>query len=363
MSLLWVDGFDHYAASGALATVVGVVGGAYSAVWATDATIATMPITGGLGLRMVGSNSDPTAAIEKPLPTTYGSGTTLGVGSHFILDSAAYADAGRGLDVFHFKNGIGTSTVMLCVLQGGQLTIRYDNVVNADSGNSGANVLSLDVVYHIELKVFLHATLGTIEVRVNGATWITMTNQNTLRSTTYTSCGVGQANLSSGQGFSAYWDNFFIWDGAGSINNDFIGECTVLTLFPSADTADADWTLSTGASGFDLINDVPAAGTTRYLEAAAAADLSVFDLTNLPTTNYNIKGVQTVVNAQKTTSGATTIEIGVETNSVQDLSAPLTLTENAYLYKHHITQQNPDTLAAWTPTEINALQIVLDRAA
>lgn len=360
MALLWIDGFDHYGANGAsLNAIAGVVGNAYANVDAAD-FIGTMPILGGLAFRVNHTNNDP-IGLDHVLPAVLGSGSTIGMGAHVYVNSYVNADSSRGHSVFHLKSGAGTGILFLNFLSTGALQVRAGSVIGAALATS-ANVMALDVIYHVEMKVFLHASLGTVEVRVNGVVWINATGLNTLQSLTVGQVGMGAGNFASGQSVDMYWDNLFVWDGTGSVNNDFLSDCVVETLLPNADTADADWTKSSGTDGFNLINDVPA-NISNYIEAANVGDESIFELTNLSTTAYTIKGVMAVTNAQKTTSGASTIEVGIETNNVQSMSAGQALTQSVLGYKSHMVEQNPDTAAAWTPAEVNAIQVVLDRAA
>jgi hypothetical protein len=46
-------------------------------------------------------------------------------------------------------------------------------------GQSATNIMSLDTWYYVEVKVFLHDTLGTLEVRLNDTTIINLINQDT----------------------------------------------------------------------------------------------------------------------------------------------------------------------------------------
>lgn len=360
MALLWIDGFDHYAANGGTLQSLAGIGGNYNVdvnVW----TAATMPVLGGLGLRENQSNTDP-SGFNHPLPSTYGTGNTIGMGAHIYVNSYVNSDVSRGQSIFHLLSAAGVGIIYLNMLSSGQLQVRAGSVIGSSLADSGTNLLSQDVAYHIEMKVGLHASTGTIEVRVNGVVWINATGLNTLQSQTVGQVGLGAGNYASGQSVDMYWDNFYIWDGTGSVNNDFVGECVVETLFPNADTADADWTKSSGSDGYNLINDVPA-NISNYIEAANVGDESIFECTNLSTTAYSIKGVMAAVNAQKTTAGASTIEIGVETNNVQSMSAGQALTQGSLTYRNHVVQLNPDTGVAWTPSEVNAIQVVVDRAA
>src|SRR5690606_21555592 len=138
-------------------------------------------------------------------------------------------------------------------------TTRY-SIVNAsgattwtfrNGSNNSPNTFTLaaSTLYHVEM-LLTFGNPGTVEIRVNGVTVFLDTTQNLSNSIDVVQIGP-QTGGTSLVAFA--FDNLFIYDETGTTHNDFLGDRTVFTLFPSADTGDADWTLSSGSDGFDLI--------------------------------------------------------------------------------------------------------------
>ncbi|MCK5432473.1 MAG: hypothetical protein KAJ03_06995, partial [Gammaproteobacteria bacterium] len=80
-----------------------------------------------------------------------------------------------------------------------------------------------DVWRYVEVKLRVHATLGTLEVKINGAVDITeLTSQDTEHD-----AGTGVASLGpggTGSGAVSYEiDDLYINDDTGSLNNDYLG--------------------------------------------------------------------------------------------------------------------------------------------
>src|SRR5690606_5254270 len=116
---------------------------------------------------------------------------------------------------------------------------------------ASASGFGTSVLYHLEIKVVQHASTGSIEVRINGATVINETGLNTTDT-------IGQIGLLAGTGSSSaqniYIDNLYVWDDTGAVNNDWLGERLVYTLMPDGDGPTQDWTLSTGSDTYDLLD-------------------------------------------------------------------------------------------------------------
>lgn len=362
MSLLHIDGFDHYVANNVVFPTPG--GSVYAEINASS-RIAPSTILGG---QCWYCDTDNTAAakLRLSLTTSYGAGNTLGVGFNLYAsayNNAAFTSSAHNVYFAHFGSVGGTRLFGVGTLAGASV---LGNTLNIYSGTSttpiASSILTLAplTLYHIEMKMVIHASTGSIEVRVNGVLWVSATGLNTAGTAVQS---VTFAQAVSGAGWcSLNYDNYYVWDGAGSVNNNWLGEQKVYTLFPSADTADADWTKSTGSDGYDLINDVPAVPATRYLEASVVGDVSIFDLGNLPTTSLIVKGVKTVVYAEKTDAAAGSLEFGPVHAATPSL-VTIAQTNGSYRFNDKIDELNPSTGVAWLSTDINATQIELSRAA
>lgn len=348
MSLLWIDGFSHYGASGTKLFTTGT--GAYNTINNDlENKTLTMPVLGGIAMSLYATGGQGFALIKDIGAHSSGS---LGVGHHFYFTTT---------DNFHdflvFQSGAGATLYKTRFNQTtGKVTILDGaNTILATSSGS----LAAATLYHIETKIVIAGSLGgSIDVRVNSVSFVSVSGITT-NATAIQSIAFDQ-RVSGSTGCVFNLANLYVWDSVGSINNNWLGEQKVYTLFPSADTADADWTKSTGSNGYDLINDVPAVDATRYLDAATVGDVSIFDLTDLPTTALTVAGVLTAVRAEKTDAGGGTLDFGVVHGGVPSLGS-VAQVNSLYKYSAKISELNPSTSAVWLSTEINAAQIELSR--
>lgn len=359
--LLWIDGFDHYGTNGTQFSTVNL--GAYDFIHAFSGfQIATMPELGGLGFRSVTNNSTfLTGILRKHLPSSYGSGDTLGIGMHvyFASHDGANEDTDYGIfQVYDVSNSAAVLTVTYTST--GVVQVRRGTNTGTIIATSDTNTLDAATLFHIEFQFGFHASTGTVEMRVNGEEWINETGLNTLGSPSPSSFGFFIMNSSSGEDIDLYIDNLYLYDTTGSYNNDWIGEQRVYTVVPTGDTATEDWTLSTGSDSYALLDEIPA-NTTDYIEASSVSDRTDVSLGNLPSVNISVKGVQVAVVAQKTDAGSGGIQVGIVSNSVDDLSSDQGLTQSQWLRYFHIVEEDPDTTAAFTAAGVNGLDLAMVR--
>lgn len=353
MGLLYMDGFDHYGAAASL-TFDTLQLGAYTLNGSDHYSIAAMPVLGGLCLGKTSGDSgaDGSYGVQKVIGS-YAAGT-IGVGCHWYNNSADT----RRPTVFGFLNSSGGILYEVTLsAYTGVLQIRNTAGTVLAAGTTPMNANTL---FHIEAKlVIAGSSTGSLEVRLNGVLEVSYTAATT-NATAVARIGIC-GRTGNAYSRSTYIDNLYIWDGAGSINNDWLGEQRVYTLVPTADTADADWTKSTGTDGFAILDNIPP--TAAYIEAANVADESHFGVGNLPSTLISVKGVQTTVCAQKSTAAAITIQHGVLSGGDQHVSAAQGLINGTNQYYSSMHEVDPDTGNMWAPAAVNAVEFVAIRSA
>lgn len=368
MALLYFDGFDHYGNNGDLLAdlspntwVMGTTTGSH----ANSGKLATMPSLGGQGLRFYGASSSSRETPIKILEKTISSGDTLGIGFHFYLTSISTV-GNYGPTLVGFSTGQNDSPVTRLDFNGSDIRFYTGDSHTSGLVASSPAIIATDTLYHAEIKIHFHATEGTVEFRLNGETVFNETNLNTSQAIGKSRLRLLSSDYDTFIGFFGvigFIKNLVIWDDTGSANNDFLGERSVVTLFPNSDTADADWTLSTGSDGYDLINDVPPDAENNYISSSTITDRSSFGLEELPDPNIKITAVQATVKGQKTDAGAGNIQFGITTNSVDSLSDSTNMVFNQDQYYTHIVETNPDTSADWEVSDIDDLQITVVRSA
>ncbi len=355
MALLYFDGFDHYGAADGRPAVLDPAHWSESGGSSNDdRELRTMPVLSGLGLwQSYDFASDEGQRLL--LPRVPLSGETWGFGFHMYMTALPSSNA----SILGFAAGAAATTRCLRVGSGGVLS--WSTALGgSDLGNSGSNVLTNSVLYHIEMKVLFHASAGTVEVRVNGVPYMSLTGVATLP-TSATHLKFAQLTSTGTTTQGIHYDNLYIWDSTGSLNNDWLGERIVYTLMPDADTAQEDWARSSGSDSYNLVNDIPQNGGSNYLETDAIDDQTTLGLANLPSNNVAVLAVQTRVVAQKTAAGSAVMRHGIVSDGNEALSDDFNLTNGSFLYDYHVFETDPDGSIPWTASAVNALEVTIKR--
>jgi hypothetical protein len=219
-------------------------------------------------------------------------------------------------------------------------------------GTTAPGVILSNTFYYIELKVVLHASAGTVEVRVNGSARLgPFTGLNTAIS------GTAQANRIAIQGVSpgnTHFDDLYVCDGSGSSNTSFLGECRVDVHWPNGAGATAGWTPSAG-SNYQCVDDATPNGDTDYVSTSTLNALDTYALEDFKVPGGTIQGVQVNLSARATSLGTAQIAAALRQSSTDYAATAQGLTDE-YLVRWQAYDVNPATSAAFTEAEFNAIQ-------
>lgn len=223
------------------------------------------------------------------------------------------------------------------------------------------NVIQPMVWQYIEVKVTISNTVGAIHIKVNGITVLNETSIDTKNGVGSDLCDniyfKGQEGVSITDGEHFKLDDIYILDDAGSTNNDFLGPLVVETLFPDGAGDDTDWTPSAG-SNFQNVDEVTFDGDTTYNSSNTATNLDLFTADDLAIISGTVYGVAVDNLARVTEAGPLSFINKVKSALVEGTGGTQTVSAiNEYFTACHIFEQDPDAVAAWTPTTVNAMQI------
>jgi hypothetical protein len=341
MSLLFVDGFDHYATADFSKKYV--------------ATVGSPVITAGIGRRGTkGYDTQTGGGITKEFPAE--SSWVMGIA--FKIPAAV-------------PNPVSIPNGRIFTLLDGatqQCELRFDNatqelIVTRNgtlvTGGRSSIVLSLNQYYYIEWKVTISDSIAadSCVVRVDGVEVINVTAGQDLKNTANTTAtrvliGIGTTNAKH------QYDDLYICNQSGSTNNNFLGDCRVDTLYPDADGFYTDGTPSAGSDHYAMVDETPVS-TTDYVTLASLNDRDSYSFDSLPAlAGQVVYGVQAVAATGKDDSGlisaATFVRSGTSPAVDQDgVSTPLPTT---YTFLRDIYEQNPDTSTAWDRDSVNAAE-------
>lgn len=317
-------------------------------------------ITGNVPLITGAANTD--GQLRFVLPATH---ATAGIASRVYLANIPTGNGDNPV-IHQFRDGSNAVLVSIVVTATGAIAAyRGGDNTNWESGSatllgtSSSPNLVANSWQHVETKCLFSATVGTVEVRVEGVAVLTLTNQNT---------GAGpcaqvacvNAYSGSGVGTSYYFKDLVVWDGAGSVNNNFLGSVQVRELTTSSDVS-LNWTTSAGATGWDLIDEAPPNDDTDYIYAPDPPPAAAkFGLTNLPADVTSVKGLYTVVRSSKTDGGDGSMQVGVISGASTGLGTDRAIT-TTYTYWTDMFELDPATSSSWTPSAVDGAQLQLNR--
>lgn len=335
MTLLYIDSFDHYAA--AQATMKGWTGTAMSIQTGRTGSCA----------RWVGQQVG-----QRSLPASIG---TVIVGFAFRTNSYS-------INNVSFLNLLDTGTkhIDLRIDSGGHIYITRNGTTLGTCGT----VISLNTWLYLELKVNISDTVGAPVIRINNVaetiTWVTGTS-STQDTRNGANASVNQLQLGSGNGSGSVtceYDDLYICDTAGSVNNDFLGDIRVSALMPTGAGTYTDFTPSTG-SNWQNVDDATTNSDTDYNSATTSGLKDTYTYSDL-TSAGTVYGIQHVPNLRKATPGMREVTPIARISSTDyDLTSGYTLNDS-YVFVPKIVELNPATSSAWDSTTINAAEFGID---
>lgn len=216
-----------------------------------------------------------------------------------------------------------------------------------------------DVWHYVELKWTIHPTAGAMHLKVDGMTIFDLTNVSTdglsPNGDQWTTIRLGG---NSAFGHKQFIDDLYLLDTTGAVNNDFLGDITVKTVFVEDDGAYSQWTPSTPGDHYVLVDEADPDDDATYVETETLNDVDTYVFADVATTD-TIVGVQLSVNVRKSDQGDAAISSRVRYSSVDydeysnAFQEPFGLggiTE--YYYVDFPWDTHPNG-SSWTPTLVN----------
>lgn len=328
MSLLFMDGVDHY-----------------TTVLQKWDTVLNVNISTSLG-RFGGGALVPITAnssylVTKAIPTL--SAGVLGVAGKATTTTGNIAGF---LDVANLQIWIAAVNGYLNVYRGTTLI-----------GQSATPVVTAGTWNYYELKVVLHHTAGSVEVRMNGVTQISLTGIDTTNTANESADGVYVGAKSTVVCMTTY-DDFYVCNTGGSTCNNFLGDVRISTIFPSADGSNSGFA-STGANQYSVIDETAPNDDTDYLYSSTVTARSTINMQDASISGGIVHAVQSNVFARKDDVDIRGIKPVVKSGATYAQGSEATLS-TSYVYSRHAFELDPNTSTAWTETTVNAAEFGVD---
>lgn len=214
-------------------------------------------------------------------------------------------------------------------------------------------VLSTSAFKYIEFKITIHNTTGSYELRLDEAVILSGTNVDTQETA---NAYITNVRLCDGSNFGHYFDDFYLCDTAGAVNNDFLGAIKVECLFPSAVGNSSQWARGGTDSGanWSQVEETPPNDDTDYVSSSTTAEKDTYAYGNLATTAGSVKGVQIVPRVRKSDASVGSYAPIARSGAVEEEGTTVNPTET-YDYYPDVFELDPSG-AAWTIASVNAAE-------
>lgn len=279
------------------------------------------------------------------------------VGFAFRSDNTEFENRDTRMPVICFRDSEGDEQVRVYA-RAGTLSVR----VGQTGTLLGVADLSINskVWYFGEVKVNFHASAGSVVMKVHEQEVLNLTGINTA------STGTGQTRpfeicFAGSDQKKMQVDDIYICDSVdatatqGRPYNDFLGDNSLKRLSPTADGSVEQWTLSTGADSFALVDEDGPNGDTDYIESQTASQVTLFGFENLSKTPQQVEALVVHSYAKKTDAGSRTFTHRVLSGATGEDGATIAPATD-YQFHQSIFTDDPDAADRWDETSINAVE-------
>ncbi len=216
-----------------------------------------------------------------------------------------------------------------------------------------------DVLYnsswmYLEVKVTIDNSAGAIIIKVDGKE---VMNETGLDTQVSANAQVDSINLRNDPSTDDSWDDFVVMDENGGVNDDFIGEVTVETVFPDADGNRNDFTrFGGGSNNFEAVDDgITPDDDSTYNHSAVVGDDELYGHTALTIPLDNIHALVVRNHVRKEDAGARIVRALCRSNVTEVEGADFGPGFD-WRFFDEVYENDPDTAAAWLEAAVNAAE-------
>jgi hypothetical protein len=341
MALLWIEGFEWMgAADNATEAPAGVVQRKYpDAYWQFFEFKLQAGRTGGHALEMCNWND----WIDTPLLTT---NATLVAG--FAYQCAGDFLTNGKILAFNDDDTVGVNVMHAA---SGELKLN----LNGSSVNTTGLGLVRDTWYYLELKVVC-ATTGSYVLRVNGLTVLSGSGNTKFGTHAYHNWVTIGGSSGTNSGTSRRFDDLYLLDGSGTVNNDLLGERKVVAIRPNGDVAGSvNWTPSAAVDHYTAVDENPVNDETDYVESSTTDQLDLYEYASA-TGIGSIDGIQINTMARLSDAKDLSLKTVINSGGTQDDGTAVPIRSANYRVIRRISETDPHTAAPWSLASLNAAQ-------
>ena len=334
MTLLWMDGFDHY-------TTAQLLDKGYAPLYQAGVG-STYARLNGQGLRLIINGY-----CEYSLKDS--NKTTLYVGyaaRQYSLEKRPVINL--DFPFLGFKDESGVYQVKLVISPSYEI-----KVYNGDDtllGTSATYAFSGIRWQYFETKVTISATVGVVEVKINGTQILNLTSQNTKNGSDYIKIvRFGEINYNVG----VLIDDFYIDDA------QFHGDCEIKSFMPDSISAtNNDFTASAGNKD-DCVDEAQSNEDTDYIISDTLNHIQTFGITTGGLSS-TIKGIQVNNHCRLDQAGTRQITPIIRSNGTNYSGTETEDIVADYNFESEVWELDPDDSGAWTQVKLEAAEFGLE---
>jgi len=204
--------------------------------------------------------------------------------------------------------------------------------------------------FYLEIKITISATVGVVEIKKDGTQILNLTAQDTKNGTDY----IRDITLYGGTSTkSIHYDDFYIDDA------QFHGDCQVRTFVPDADGNSSDFTRSTGSNDYECVDEEVANDDTDYIYSSTLNHKSIFGITTGDLLS-GVKGIQLNNHCRDDAAGSNQVTPIIRSNSTDYSGTETGVIGSDYVFESEIWETDPDDSNVWTKTKLEAAEFGLE---
>jgi hypothetical protein len=330
MAILFCDSFDHY-----------------TTLSHKYASVSGSPSIGAFGRFSTSGLRSSNQNVYPVVPLTGNPATTI---VHFAINTDSM---GAGRCIAHWVDG-GSPQLTVVLNTDGSVTVRRGDTSGTILGTSSAGLVPMDASYpHLGMALTVHNSTGTFELWVNGVSVYSLSGQDTQNSANAQATAF-QLGISGSSSAQVDFDDLVILNNSGGSLDAFLGDVRVSALLPDGAGDSTQWTPS-ASTNVSNVDDTAPDGDTTYNASATAGQKDLFTMGALPAATGTVKAVVARLYHRKDDASARVIKAKVKHSSTEGDGGNIS-PGTGYGYSQDVFATNPSTTAAWTPSEVNAMQ-------
>jgi hypothetical protein len=349
MALVWCDGFEGYGdTDNTPPAPTNVLADKYATVnEETYLRIRNVSRTDGWSLLLNTATTSQGYIVTDDVV----SGNTCVAGLAYYTRYASFPYYNQRWPLMVFRNTDGNANVEL-LLSNGYMWVVGPNRTFLGSCRSPS---VLEKFNYVEMKVYHHATSGTVEVRINGCPVFVKSGLDTLYASTKPTIAVSVGGAYDAEyNYLSLVDDFYVCDGTGSDNTDFLGPISIETFWAASD--DTTEFATTGnanySTHYEQVIREERDETTDYVEDSTTGNTDVFGMDAAPTYN-SVKGV-VIWGAVEYSGGTANYRFSLESSNTTTYSSNTVCPSSVEIHSF-VVENDPSTSSAFTSSALDSI--------